>query len=207
MAQDSSRPDFWETRYRDGVTPWDAGRAPADFLRFVEQGGVTGRVLVPGCGAAYEAHLLAEREPKLEVLAIDFSPAAIDAARAIPGDWQACLRLADFFGFEGDEPSFDALYERALLCALPRVMWPRWAARVAELVRPGGLLFGYFFFDDNRRGPPFGIAREELQRLLADQFECLEERAVADSLPVFAGKERWMLWRRRAACLPGPRPG
>jgi hypothetical protein len=27
LASDSSRPEFWDTRYRGGVTPWDAGRA------------------------------------------------------------------------------------------------------------------------------------------------------------------------------------
>ena len=31
MSQDSSQPSFWTTRYRDHVTPWDAGGVPADL--------------------------------------------------------------------------------------------------------------------------------------------------------------------------------
>ena len=46
-----------------------------------------------------------------------------------------------------------------LLCALPRAMWPRVAARWAELLPPGGRLAGFFFFDDVAKGPPFGIER------------------------------------------------
>ena len=47
------------------------------------------------------------------------------------------------------------------------------------------------------KGPPFGIAREELDALLRTHFDCIADEAVSDSIPVFEGKERWMLWRRR----------
>jgi hypothetical protein len=33
MAQDSSLPGFWDTRYREGVTPWDAGGVPPQLRR------------------------------------------------------------------------------------------------------------------------------------------------------------------------------
>ena len=76
-------------------------------------------------------------------------------------------------------------------------MWPRVAERWAQLLPPGALLAGYFFFDDKPKGPPFGIARERLFALLEPQFACLEDAAVTDSVPVFQGKERWMVWQRR----------
>jgi hypothetical protein len=71
------------------------------------------------------------------------------------------------------------------------------AARWAQLLAPGGLLAGYFFFDDAPKGPPFGIARAQLDTLLAPHFDCIADDPVADSIPVFAGKEKWMVWRRR----------
>jgi hypothetical protein len=46
------------------------------------------------------------------------------------------------------------------------------------------------------KGPPFGIARERLEALLAPHFDCIVDQAVADSIPVFEGRERWMVWRR-----------
>jgi hypothetical protein len=55
------------------------------------------------------------------------------------------------------------------------------------------------FFRRVPKGPPFGIGRGELDALLAPGFECLVDEAVEDSIPVFAGKERWMVWQRRSA--------
>jgi SAM-dependent methyltransferase len=192
MAQDSSRADFWDTRFREGVTPWDAGGAPARLTAWLEARPTKLRVLVPGCGTGYEAKLLADRGH--EVLAIDFSEAAIEAARRKLG---LQIRKADFFAL--DEGAFDLVYERALLCALPRARWPDWGRRMAELVRPGGELAGFFFLDDNQRGPPFGTSRAELKALRAGAFECTEEADVppADSIPVFQGKEIWQVWKRK----------
>jgi thiopurine S-methyltransferase len=69
---------------------------------------------------------------------------------------------------------------------------------MATLVVPGGMLAGYFFIDAAERGPPFPLhSDDELRDLLEPAFERLEDRPVGDSLPVFAGKERWQLWRRR----------
>ncbi len=92
---------------------------------------------------------------------------------------------------------FDVLYERAFLCALPRRMWADWAKRSAELLRPGGLLVGFFFADDNERGPPFGLKPGELEALMAQDFDLLETRTPTDSIPVFKGKESWQVWRKR----------
>lgn len=194
MAQDSSKPDFWDTRFRQNTTPWDAGRVPAALQRFVARHTGRGRVLVPGCGTGYEVRELALAG--FDVTAIDFSQAALEAARRELGPLAHLVRLADFFGFECDTRPFDAIYERAFLCALPRRVWSDWAGRAADLLRPGGLLFGNFFFDSNVKGPPFGISQAELDALLAGEFERIEDEPVDDSLPVFAGKERWQVWQR-----------
>jgi thiopurine S-methyltransferase len=107
------------------------------------------------------------------------------------------VKKADFFRLE--EGPFDLVYERAFLCALPRALWPDWGRRVAELVLPGGELAGFFYIDDNQRGPPFGVSRERLSELLTPAFELTEERALSapESLPVFQGREIWQVWKRR----------
>jgi hypothetical protein len=68
---------------------------------------------------------------------------------------------------------------------------------MAALLRPGAVLAGFFFVGATPKGPPFGIARSALDALLTPDFELVGDDAVSDSIPVFAGRERWMTWRRR----------
>jgi SAM-dependent methyltransferase len=191
LASDSSRPEFWDTRYQGGVTPWDAGRVPPGLLRWLNRQAPGKRVLVPGCGSGYELGAFAEHGD--QVLGIDFSDEAVERAYRL----SPSVRKADFFALEA--PAFDVVYERTFLCALPRRLWPQWSERIAALVRPGGVLAGFFFFDDNERGPPFGISPGALHALLAPAFHLREDETipVEDSVPVLAGKERWQVWERR----------
>ena len=76
-------------------------------------------------------------------------------------------------------------------------MWDRYAERSAQLIKPGGMMAGFFFFAETPKGPPFGTSGPELEALLGRWFVRTDEQAVADSIAVFAGKERWMVWRRR----------
>jgi len=197
MAQDSSRPEFWESRYRDGVIPWDAGKVPESLPGFARTLVPGARVLIPGCGSGYEAAYLAQN--KFHVLAIDFSPAAVAAARRTLGDRADIVRLADFFADDLGDP-FDVIYERAFLCALPRTMWDSYATRCARLLKPNGVIAGFFFFAQTPKGPPFGTSAAELKALLGRDFAKTQDEPVADSIAVFAGKERWMVWQRTNTC-------
>jgi SAM-dependent methyltransferase len=190
---DPAGPDFWDVRFREGYTPWDAGGVPAALREFLAREPAGRRVLIPGCGSGYEVRAFAAAGH--DVVAIDFSPAAIAAARGVLGGLGQLLVQGDFFAHPLG--LVDLVYERAFLCALPRPHWPRWAGRVAEVVHPGGRLAGFFFWSDDERGPPFGLKRGEIEALLAPAFNLIEDAGVADSIPVFAGRERWQIWRRR----------
>src|SRR5688500_3675498 len=107
MTQDSSRPEFWDTRYRGGVTPWDAAGVPPKLTEYLKSS-EPGRVLIPGCGAGYEVKAFAEHG--CDVLAIEFSDAAIEAARRALGGFSDRVVKADFFDF--DAAPFDLVYER-----------------------------------------------------------------------------------------------
>jgi SAM-dependent methyltransferase len=194
MAQDSSRPDFWESRYRDHVTPWDAGTVPGALRGYAKRLAPGSRVLIPGCGTAYEAYYLLENG--FDALAIDFSQAAVEAAQRTLACFPDRVRFADFFAFDFGKP-YDCVYERAFLCALPPKLWPQYAARMAEVIRPGGTLAGFFFLRETAKGPPFGTTAEALHALLDSRFELTEDLPVDDSIEVFRGAERWQVWARR----------
>lgn len=193
-SRDPLTPDFWDERFERGFTPWDLNGVPAALRDFVARMQGPRTALIPGCGNAHElVHLL---EAGWDATAIDFAPSAVSRARQLAGPWAERVVEADFFQWEPQGP-LDVIYERAFLCAMPHRMWPQVAARWAALLPAGGLLAGFFYFGESPKGPPFGIARGELEALLAPHFELMEEGPVVDSLPVFGEKERWMTWRRR----------
>jgi SAM-dependent methyltransferase len=200
-TRDPATSAFWDERYRAGFMPWDAGGVPAALGRFVDAGSPGRRVLLPGCGSAYEAGYLDARG--FEVTAIDIAPQALVRAREVLGAGLAdrVLAQADFFTVE---KAVDWIYERALLCALPYRLWPDYVAAARRLLDGGGLLAGFFYIhqaaDEPRRGPPFPAHRAEIDGLFADGFERLVDEPVPaeQSIPAFAGHEHWMVWRRRA---------
>lgn len=194
-TRDPAQPSFWDERFERGFTPWDqAGVQPAFEAFALAHPGLP--VLIPGCGNAWEAGWLADRGH--DVRAIDFSAVAVESARhALGGARAAIVEHADFFAYQ---PPFAPgwIFERAFLCALPKVQRSRYAARMAELLPAGGLLAGFFFLADTPSGPPFGIDRAELDALFEPYFELIDDRPVDGSIPVFVGRERWLTWRRRA---------
>ncbi|TAM53467.1 MAG: methyltransferase domain-containing protein [Paraburkholderia sp.] len=192
-TRDPNTAEFWDERFREGFTPWDQAGVPSAFADFVARSAPRA-VLIPGCGSAHEAAALAQAG--WTVRAIDFSADAVATARKQLGSRAGLVEQADFFTYR---PPFapEWIYERAFLCALQPKRRADYAARMAELLRSGAVLAGFFFFDESPKGPPFGISRSDLDALLGDAFELVEDEAVSDSIPVFAGRERWMTWRRR----------
>lgn len=192
--RDPADPEFWDLRYAASFSPWDAGKVPAQLRAFVASR-PPASVLVPGCGSGWDVRCFAEGG--WHVLGIDFSTEALAAARPVLGPHANRIRQADFFAPIPEAP-FDVIYERAFLCALPRSFWTRWATRMAELVKAGGHLAGFFYLDEGERGPPFPLhSQAELDGLLAADFDRVQDAPVPDSIPVFEGKERWQVWRRR----------
>lgn len=192
---DSTDVDFWEHRYRANRTPWDQHGVPPALQAFLQRTPARGRVLLPGCGSGYEVR--AFHEAGWQPLAIDYSPAALEHARAHLGPLSSTLRLADFFADDLGGP-FDWIYERTFLCSMPPAHWPHYVRRMAELLRPGGNLFGIFAHGHEPEPPPYLLGPGEAETLLGPVFRLTDDRPIpaAESLPIFADKERWQIWTR-----------
>ncbi|MDO8541560.1 MAG: methyltransferase domain-containing protein [Opitutaceae bacterium] len=199
MPEDPSRPEFWNTRYEKCRTPWDAGAVPPALLRYLETHPGRGEsVLLPGCGSGYEFEAFANAGYR--VTAVDFSAPAVARARdRLPVEWSEHVIEGDFFSYDFPRAPFDLIYERTFLCALPPDLWPKIVQRTAELLVPGGILAGIYFFGEKEDGPPFGLAPGEDAQLFAANFVTVANAPIpaTDSLPMFAGKERWQERRRR----------
>ncbi len=196
-----ARPDFWNTRYAAGRTPWDLGGVPKSLERYLAaHPGQGASVLIPGCGTGYE--IAAFAAAGYSVTAIDFSPPAVAVARANLGSPLAeRIVEGDFFTYDFAVAPFDLVYERTFLCALPTDLWPKIVARTASLLTPGGTLAGIYFFGDKEDGPPFGLGSDEAAPLFDAHFVLAADHAIPaeESLPLFAGRERWQERRLHAA--------
>ena len=192
MAQDSSRCRFLGNPLPAGVIPWDAGQMPSQFVAFAAARPPGERVLAPGCGSGYEVRGLAEHGAKGAGGGFQRGGGG---ARARGAGRARRLRARGRF-FQLDDAPFDWLYERALLCALPPKTWDDWAAQTARLVRPGGVLAGIFYCR-HAQGPAVWHQRGALGRAVGRAFHPGKPQPASDSLPVFAGREHWMVWRRR----------
>lgn len=199
QSRESSEPEFWDVRYASGKTPWDFRGIPAALKEFLTRS-KPATALIPGCGTGYE--VAAFHESGWEVTAIDFSAVAVEQAKTYLGPLGRLVVEGDFFAHEFGKQQFDVIYERTFLCALPPTIWPAYADRMARLLRPGGWLVGFFLFGDEPEPPPYPLTEEQAQRLFAAHFELASNDAVADSLPLFAGRERWQEWRRNAGKTP-----
>jgi len=187
MNGDSTKPEFWDPRYKSRDMPWDSGGVPESLDQFLWQTHAVGRVLIPGCGSAYEVR--AFDEAGWEVAAVDFSAEAVARAQKMLGALGDRVMLADFFAFE-PKGSFDLVYEKNFLCALPPDLWPQYAARMAELIRPGGSLAGIFFHGHEEKPPPYPITDEQAELLFDGEFDQIEDEPLQEG-------NRWQVWVRR----------
>lgn len=190
--------EFWDSRYRDGQTPWDQGGVPHALTRLLAASAAPGRVLIPGCGFGYEVR--AFHEAGWDVLAIDYSPSAVARARQALGEFGEFgdkVILADFFANDFGREKFDVVYERTFLCALPPRMWPAYARRMSELLVDRGQLVGTFFYGHNDEPPPHSLTPAAADAVLGYYLQRVSDEGVTDSLPIFGGKERWQIWEKK----------
>ena len=189
--------NFWDDLFVKGTMPWDCNQAPEELKRYLSRTSNDAQsVFIPGCGAAYEVSHFVEHGH--DVIAMDYSAEAVNLAKSKLGQHQDKVVLGDVFN-EALFQTFDVIYERAFLAALPRDKWEDYFAMIDRLLTRGGLLVGYFVIDDEYRSrfPPFCLRSGELAERLESSFNLIESSPVTDSVDVFKGKEHWMVWQKK----------
>jgi hypothetical protein len=200
----------WESAWSEGRTGWDAGEAvPAlsEVLERMER--APGRALVPGAGSGYDALALAQAG--WEVVALDVAPTAarrfeaLRDARGVSAE-RARVEVGDFFTWEPGE-RFDLIWDYTFLCAIDPARRREWAARMWELLAPGGELVTLIFpivdqadgadHREGEHGPPYRMHPELVGRLVAGRFDEVASWEPAASHPGREGMERVARWSRR----------
>ncbi len=128
--------------------------------------------------------------------AIDFSAVAVEQAKNALGKLRDTVILGDFFSYAFGAIAFDIVYERTFLCSLPPRLWDDYAGRVAQLLRPKGMLVGCFLYGEESDPPPYPLKEDKAAELFCSRFKLVRSEPVSDPLPIFAGMEKWQEWRR-----------
>lgn len=146
---------YWEQRWQDGTTGWDIGAPSTPLVEYFDQ--LTDkdiRILIPGCGNAWEGQYLHQQGFK-NVYLIDLAPSALEnVLKRTPDFPEDHLILGDFFMLKDE---FDMLVEQTFFCAIDPKLRRQYVIQAWNLLKPEGKLVGLLFDNDfGKDTPPYG---------------------------------------------------
>ncbi len=152
--------EYWSGRYSDETTGWDIGHASAPLVHYFKK--LTDKqlkILIPGCGNAYEAEYL-HQEGFTNVWIADWSKEPLDNfKKRVPTFPSSHLIHGDFFAIKD---AFDLVVEQTFFCAISPELRTKYAEKVNSLLTDQGKLIGVLFEDKlNTDQPPYGGSKEE----------------------------------------------
>ena len=121
MEQQFSQ-NYWQQRYSLNQTGWDTGSITTPLKEYFDQlASKEIRILIPGCGNAYEAEYLYSKGFKAVYVA-DVAAAPLQNLKMrVPDFPQDHLLQQDFFQLGGQ---YDLIVEQTFFCALdPSLRW------------------------------------------------------------------------------------
>ncbi len=188
--------DYWNDKYLHGSTGWDIGYISTPLKEYFDQlENKDLRILIPGCGNAYEAEYLVEQGFK-NVFLIDWSEVALDnfkkKTHLLPDNH---IYNEDFFKHKG---KYDIISEQTFFCAINPGERFDYAKKVHELLVPGGKLIGLLFddplYDDH---PPFGGNKAEYTEYFEPYFKFKVFDKAYNSIKPRMGRELFILFVKK----------
>lgn len=179
---------YWSNRYQKDLTGWDLGVVSPPLKAYFDQlTDKSVKILIPGCGNAYEAEYLNEIGFK-NVFVIDVSSIPLENFhKRCPSFPKEHLLEGDFFKLEA---SFDLIIEQTFFCALDPSLRGRYAKKMNHLLKERGKLVGLLFDTFlNEEHPPFGGTKVEYLKYFKDLFEIKTFETCYNSVKPRMGRE------------------
>lgn len=180
---------YWDQRWQKGETGWDIGEASPALMEYAAQlPDKSQRILIPGCGNAYEAEALALMGFS-NIHLLDISPTLTQQLRQRLAPYAEIIQVhcEDFFQHRG---YYDLILEQTFFCALDPTLREAYVRHCHALLKPGGRLAGLLFncrFE--QEGPPFGGCEAEYRRLFEGLFSIITMELCAHSIEPRKGRE------------------
>jgi len=180
--------EFWNQRYIDNETGWDLGSVAPPLKSYFDQlKNKELKILIPGCGNAYEAEYLFNIGFK-NVFLIDLSPTALkqfeERVLNFPKEQLICN---DFFNHK---ENYDLIIEQTFFCAINPSLRANYAKHSSKLLNTSGKLVGLLFNDKlNIDHPPFGGSKQEYLNYFSPYY-CIDVMQTAyNSVKPRSGRE------------------
>ena len=162
----------WDESYQGSPAPWDIGRPQAPFVRLVESGLLSGRVLDVGCGTG--EHVLLAAAHGADAMGVDLSGLAIEKAKAKAAERGLTARFeaADALHLERLGERFGTVIDSGLFHVFDDADRPRYVTSLAAVVEPGGTYY-MMCFSDSQPGVwgPRRVREEEIRAAFADGWQ------------------------------------
>ena len=183
--------EFWNDKYISSKTGWDVGEITTPLKEYFDQlNNKKVKILIPGCGNAYEAEYLFKNK-FLSTFVLDYSEHALSNFRKrVPEFSKKNLLNNDFFNAEG---KYDIIIEQTFFCAIQKNKRRDYFVKMHELLKPNGKLVGLLFNDSlNEDHPPFGGSKSEYKNYFEPYFNIKVFSTAYNSINSRKGRELFM---------------
>lgn len=175
-------PDYWLRRWNEGKIGFHESEVNPHLVQHESVLQDSIRVLVPLCGKSVDLEWLVVQGH--EVVGVELSEVAAQAffaergftpERRVEGNFtryqhgNVTIWVGDFFATSPEQHgSFDGVYDRAAMIALPKDVRARYTAHLQTLLTPKAKLLLITLHFDLEGGPPFSVSPDEVKAAYPD---------------------------------------
>lgn len=185
---------YWDAQWKSKATGWDLGMPSPPLVSFIDKiENKDAKILMPGCGNAYEADYLVSKGFN-NITLIDISETACAILNEKFANQSAVKVLCEDFFLLNEQ--FDIIIEQTFFCALSPSLRQRYVWKMHSLLTEHGILAGLLFNRQFDVSPPFGGSREEYEKLFFGAFEFLNIETAANSVDPRANTELFFKFKK-----------
>ena len=186
--EDMNSHQYWELRYLENNTQWDIGYPSTPIASYMDSlNDKEIRMLIPGCGNAYEAKYILDQGFN-DLTLIDIASQPVKKLRDALSPFGTKVKIIEADFFDLDE-QFDLIIEQTFFCALTPDKRTDYVKKMQQLLKPNGKLVGVLFNRSFESGPPFGGSTLEYEQLFSSCFSNVDITPCYNSIPSRQGAE------------------
>jgi len=187
--------DYWDSRYKLNETGWDLQQVSPPLKAYFDQlHNKDIRILIPGCGNAYEAEYLYKKGFK-NITLVDIAETLVKRLQQQFAQTTIKVLHKDIFDLKG---KFDLIIEQTLFCAIDPMLRKTYVETMHALLAENGKLVGVLFDKEfEKQGPPFGGCKCQYEPLFKPFFEFNTFEKCYNSIDSRAGEELFINFSKK----------